>query len=190
MRKTTIPEHLKAEILRRVSAGESVRGIGAALGIGYGSVHRYVTATRAQQGVVSAVARGRMGGRPRSDGTPRPVIDRTTVTRPDSLDELDDYDRRRWLLVDRIDAALESGDVKPRDIADLSRAQASLLAQLQSSAQMKRATGDTNEGMADIAANVRARLQRLAAAQAAAVAVEAEEPIETKPEPATGTDGS
>ena len=85
------------------------------------------------------------------------------------VDELDDYDRRRWDLVRRIDEAL-CDDLRASDLAQLVKAQNTILATLQNSAAMRRATGDTTDGLADIAASTRARLRRLAEASRVAIA--------------------
>lgn len=161
-----------AEIQRRLAAGETRRALAAA----YGCSSTYIQQLGAKTGktAVSVAAAGRT---PLADPSYRPD--------PEADDELDAYDRRRWELVRRIDEELSAGP-RPLEVAALVRAQNNLLVQLQSAAQIRRHTGDSTDGLSDIAAGVRARLQRLAAAQTVAVPVPEPEPTADEP---TGTDG-
>jgi hypothetical protein len=97
--------------------------------------------------------------------------------------ELDDYDRRRWELVARLDEAMS--DCRPSDLANLAKTQNLILGALQNNAALRRSTGDTTDGLEDIAAGVRARLRRLAEADAPAELATVDGAIAE----ATGTDG-
>lgn len=185
-RQSKFTEAQRAEIVRRAASGENMRSIGASMGCSHVHVFRIVSAARAQQGAASLVSRGRPG-RPLSDQrATAEVVERAHAVvagQPDAVAELDDYDRRRWELVARLDEAM--GNCRPSDLANLAKTQNLILGALQNNAAMRRSVGDTTDGLEDIAAGVRARLRRLAEADAPAELATVDAAIAG----ATGTDG-
>lgn len=80
-------------------------------------------------------------------------------------------------------------DCRPGDLANLAKTQNTILMALQNASVMRKSTGDTTDGLQDIAAGVRARLRRLAEAGAAAVEAAPLEAAAVDPSTCTGTDG-
>ena len=191
-----LDESQRREIVRRHTAGESLRTIAAAYGVSHIAIKRCVDKAKASQGV--APAPGSRDFRPSvPGGPPRILVDLahhvSAVAPPrgappaDIVEELDDYDRRRWALVARLDDAML--DCRPGDLANLAKTQNTILMALQNASVMRKSTGDTTDGLQDIAAGVRARLRRLAEAGAAAVEAAPLEVAPVDPSTSTGTDG-
>jgi hypothetical protein len=191
-----LDESQRREIVRRHTSGESLRTIAAAYGVSHIAIKRCVDRAKAAQGV--APAPGSRDYRPSvPGGPPRVLVDlahHVAAAAPprgappaDIIEELDDYDRRRWALVARLDDAML--DCRPSDLANLAKTQNTILMALQNASVMRKSTGDTTDGLGDIAAGVRARLRRLAEAGAAAVEAAPVEVASTDTSTGTGTDG-
>lgn len=186
----------RREIVRRATAGETLRSIAATYGVSHVCIMRTVNKAKAADGQpAQAQPRGQRPSVP--GGPPRILVDlahQVSAAAPprgappaDIVEELDDYDRRRWQLVARLDDAML--DCRPGDLANLAKAQNTILMALQNASVMRKSTGDTTDGLGDIAAGVRARLRRLAEAGASAVEAAPLEVAPTDTSTGTGTDG-